>query len=78
MGQIRLDQNTNDFATLDVELCKNYLLLVGNDEGLPVKIRYYVPNFLDVPQQLKDHVTMLSRQGLDIDWVSEIGFVKNW
>ena len=47
-------------------------------KGLPVKIRYYVPNFLDVPQQLKDHVTMLSRQGLDIDWVSEIGFVKNW
>ena len=33
VGQIRLDQNTNDFATLDVELCKNYLLLVGNDEA---------------------------------------------
>jgi hypothetical protein len=33
VGQIRLDQNTNDFATLDVELCKNHLLLVGNDEG---------------------------------------------
>ncbi len=47
-------------------------------KGLPVKIRYYVPNFLDVPQQLKDHVTRLSDGGLDIDWVSEIGFIKNW
>jgi hypothetical protein len=37
VGQIRLDQNTNDFATLDVELCKNYLLLVGNDEALSLK-----------------------------------------
>jgi len=37
VGQIRLDQNTNDFATLDVELCKNYLLLVGNDEGFRLK-----------------------------------------
>ena len=59
----------------------NWIGKAKNDmvsKGLPVKIRYYVPNFLDVPQQLKDHVTMLSRQGLDIDWVSEIGFVKNW
>ena len=37
VGQIRLDQNTNDFATLDVELCKNYLLLVGNDEAQRLK-----------------------------------------
>ncbi len=59
----------------------NWIGKAKNDmvsKGLPFKIRYYVPNFLDVSQQLKDHVTMLSRQGLDIDWVSEIGFVKNW
>ena len=30
-------KNTNDFATLDAELCKNYLLLVGNDEALSLK-----------------------------------------
>jgi hypothetical protein len=30
-------KKTNDFATLDAELCKNYLLLVGNDEGLRLK-----------------------------------------
>jgi hypothetical protein len=59
----------------------NWIGKAKNDmvsKGLPVKIRGYVPNFLDVPQQLKDHVTMLRRQGLDINWVSEIGFVKNW
>ncbi len=47
-------------------------------KGLPVKIRYYVPNLVDVPDELMAHVTKLSEAGLDIDWVSEIGFVKNW
>jgi len=40
-------KNTNDFATLDAELRKNYLLLVGNDEAYSLQPKAYSKKFSD-------------------------------